>query len=111
MIDFRLELTITDLAINEVLTIKVSCDPESVKAIKLMDQLSIFSWIAFYSSYDGIIIQILGLNNEHAITKLVTEYISKYGFEYEKFTVNQKVWRFIPISELYHFQGNKWALS
>ncbi|NHJ48289.1 MAG: hypothetical protein FK733_10935 [Asgard group archaeon] len=110
LINFRLELTISDLAINDVLSIKVNCDTENEKTVQLIDKISIFSRIAFHITHDCIIIQILGLNNEHPITNLIIKLISKFGFEYEKFTIKQKVWRFIPLSELYHFQGNKWAL-
>lgn len=110
LIDFRLELTLSDLGINDILTIKVNCDPENSKVIKLMDKLSIFSWIAFQISYDSIIIQILGLNNEQDIANLITDLIIKDGFEYEKFTVKNKVWRYIPLADLYHFQGNRWSL-
>ena len=71
LIDFRLELTLTDLGINDILMIKVNCDPEDNKVLQLIDKISIFSWIAFYVAHDCIIIQILGINKEHAITNII----------------------------------------
>ncbi|NHJ40334.1 MAG: hypothetical protein FK731_09910 [Asgard group archaeon] len=110
LIDFRLELTLTDLGISDILTIKVDCNPKEKIALQLIDKMSIFSWIAFYVAHDCFIMQILGLNNEHVITNLITEFIKLQGFECERFTVVNKVWRFVPLAELYHFKGNKWAL-
>jgi hypothetical protein len=111
LIDFRLELTLTDIAINNILIIKVNCDLDEKQAQELINEISIFSWVAFYVTYDSIIIRILGLPFDHAITNLLTDLIEQNGFEYEKFTINQKIWRFIPYADLYYYQGNKWALK
>jgi hypothetical protein len=110
LIDFRLELTLTNIAIDDMLIIKVKCDPDTEEIQKLIDKISIFSWTAFNIAFDSIIIRVLGLNNKHAISKLLSDTINEDGFEYEMFTVNKKVWRYIPFADLYHHQGNKWAL-
>ncbi|NHJ47341.1 MAG: hypothetical protein FK733_06080 [Asgard group archaeon] len=110
LIGFRLELTISDLAINDILVLKVSCNPEDEKILKLINKLSIFSWISFFILHDEIVIQIFGLNSDHVITKIITELITEFRFDFEKFTANSKVWRFIPYADLYHVKGNKWSL-
>jgi hypothetical protein len=110
LIDFRLELTVTYLAIADQLIIKVNCNPDDEKVQTLMNKLSIFSSIFFIVYHDGIIIKIIGLNNGHEITNLIEDLLINNELEFETFTVNQKPLKYIPFNELYHYKGNKWAL-
>ncbi|MBN1329201.1 MAG: hypothetical protein JXA54_06985 [Candidatus Heimdallarchaeota archaeon] len=111
LIDFRLQLTISNLAINDMLMIKINCDPESIKTKELLDKLAIFSWIAYNIAFESVLIRIQGLNAEHKIVDLITEVITSYGFEYEVFNTKSRVWRYIPFAEVYYFEGNKWAIN
>ncbi|HUT80128.1 MAG TPA: hypothetical protein VMZ29_02920 [Candidatus Bathyarchaeia archaeon] len=111
LINFRLQLTISYLALDDMLIIKIDCDPETAKVKELLDKLAIFSWIAYNIALESVIIRIQGLNTEHKIVDFITDVITSYGFEYEVFNTNPKVWRFVPYADLYYFEGNLWAIN
>ncbi len=111
LIDFRLQLTISYLVLDDMLMIKIDCDPETEKVKELLNKLAIFSWIAYNIAYESVIIRIQGLNTDHKLVEILTEIIISYGFDYEIFNLKPQTWRYIPYGDLYYFEGNKWAIN
>ncbi len=111
LIDFRLQLTLTSMAVNEYLILKISCDPDEKKIHSLIERLSVFSWTVIHIGYEDIVFSIHGLNYSHPISKLVIKEIEDNGFKCEYFSVTSKVWRSVPFDTLYSYQDNRWFLE
>jgi len=111
LIDFRLQLSLTNTTLNDRLVIKIKCDSKDEKITSLLEQLSVFSLVVIYIGDKDVVFSVFGLDYQHPISKLLFEEIEKKGLEYDYFTMKLKVWRYVPFDKLFSFQDKKWYLS
>lgn len=111
LIDFRLELTLTNKTLKDRLVIKIKCNPKDEKITSLLERLSVFSWILIFIGSEDVTFSVYGLDYKHPISKLLFEEIENEGFEYEYFSKRIKVWRNVPLGQLFSFQDKKWFLK
>ncbi|MHA1629644.1 MAG: hypothetical protein ACTSXO_04925 [Candidatus Heimdallarchaeota archaeon] len=110
LINFRLVLTPSVISLKDLLIIKIKGDNETAEFNKLIDQLAIFSWIGYNITFDGMLVRVMGLDSNHKIAKMLSDFIVERGFEVETFTVRQKILRYVPLDELYSFEAHLWKI-
>ncbi len=111
LIDFRLRLSLSHVAANESLIVKILCDPEDEKIKMVLDKLNIFGSSIVHQGYENLILSVFGLNYEHPLATLIIAELNKSGFDCEVFSVKNIVWRFVPLHKLYSFPDHKWLLK
>jgi len=111
LIDFRLRLSLSHVAANESLIVKILCDPEDEKIKMVLDRLNIFGSSIVHQGYENLILSVFGLNYEHPLATLIIAELNKSGFDCEFFSVKNIVWRFVPLHKLYSFPDHKWLLK
>jgi len=111
LIDYRLGIAVTDLAIEGSLVVRIKLDPDEKLAKEILEKFLIFSSQAVIKSYNDFFIVINGLKFDHFLTNLIKNQLTKYKIEFEIFSINSSFHRNISYHELYDFNSKKWALS
>ena len=110
LIDFRLSLSISNLAVNEMLVVKIQCDPDDNRINSLLDKLNVFGGSVVHKGYDHIFLLVYSVHYQHPLAELIVDEFKTGGFDCEVFSVKNIVWRFVPLHDLYSFEDQKWLL-
>jgi len=110
LINFRLVLTPSSVSQKEMLILKIMDDSKENLEM-LLKQLAIFNWVNYHITFDGLIVRILGLDSNHKIAKILYDFINEKGLSVEVFSIKQKIFRYVPLDELYSYEGHLWKLK
>ncbi|MHA1187885.1 MAG: hypothetical protein ACTSSK_13610, partial [Candidatus Heimdallarchaeota archaeon] len=109
--DYRLVITLTDLAIEGSLVVRIKLNPEEKISQEILNKLLIFNFEIILNSYNDFFIIIGGLKFDHFVTKLIKDLLAKYDVDYEIFSIKNAIYKNIPYYNLYDFNSKKWALT
>lgn len=110
LLDYRLSISLSRMRSFERLLIKIKSKPDSDSTFRLIDDLSIFGWMAILYSYEEIFLLINGLNYKDKLTELIISILEEKNLDFEFFSIKNKFVRHIPLNELYDYKNKKWKI-
>lgn len=76
-----------------------------------MEKLHIFSWQVFNMNIDSSLMRFFGPRYDHHIVKILHDEIEKLGFTCEVYSSKIKVWRYVPLEDLYDYDSKLWLVN
>ncbi len=110
IIDYRFNISLSGTAKNSILFFRIKADSNSEIISKIIEKISIFSWILIIKSIDEVYMLILGPDYKHFIAGLIKDILSKNKLNYEIFSAKNKVYRNVAYDELFDFNSQRWSL-
>ena len=108
--NYRFNISLSGTAINNLLIVRIECDPNSETILSIINKLSIFGWNLFIKLLDGFYFLVLGPDYNHFIAKLIEDVLIQNKIKSEIFSVKNMVHRYVAYDELYDFNSQKWSL-
>ncbi len=110
LLDYMIMVSL-NTATSNYLIIHIKHNPKDNIIKKLSDDLSCFTSIVFLSSYQDLIISLIGPQYSDSLTKIIIDRIKKDNIDFEYFSCQVKNWRYLPLNELYDFESKKWLIK
>jgi hypothetical protein len=77
----------------------------------MVERLHVFGWQGYNHYLESSLMRIFGPRYNHPIVQTIQEIIEEYGFTCEIFSAKLKLWRYVPLEELYDFDSKKWLVK
>lgn len=110
LIDYRFNISLSGTAKSNILFFIIKSDSKSENVTKIIEKISIFSWILIVESIDEIYLLVLGPDYKHFITKLIEDVLTKNNLKYEVYSTKNKVYRNVAYDELFDYNSQRWSL-
>ena len=110
LVDYRFNISLSGMVSSNLCIFRINSNQDINMSNELIDKIAIFGWCLVVKTLDSIYFLCLGPDYKHPLTKHIGNVIEKFGFNFECFSVKQKIFRFVDYNSLYDYSSQKWLL-
>lgn len=110
LIDYRFSISLSGFSGNDILIVKIECDPTNENISDLVEKISCFGWVGLLLSYNELFLVVLGPKYNHPLADLIHEVIIDSNLKSEIFSIKSKEFRNVSYDKLFDYTSGKWFL-
>ncbi len=110
LLDYHMMITLSSFTKNRLL-IRFFLDPEDERVQELVEKFTVFGSVYVIYSYYEVTFSIVGPSFDSPLTALLLDEVAKFEIPFDYCILSCKVWRHVPLVDLYDFESKKWLLK